>query len=192
MTDTPERLVVVYGEATRRGHGRRHERRQLVFWTALRVASGETFECFIDTPASHRPTIHHLHHMRIDAGALDEARPIDDVRARWREFCRDGDVVVAWNKSTLELHDRAFGSRDGSIVLKGVYCRRRRGRCGLLDDVVAREGLSTVPLGVRGRAGQRLANVAAGVVVMKMGAATAVPKEIIAAAAAGGVALERW
>jgi hypothetical protein len=73
-------------------------------------------------------------------------------------------VLVAWNRSSLHLLDAASAGaplRHERVLLKAVYANVRRRRPGMLEEVIAREGLDPEPLPLRGRAAQRLADAAA-------------------------------
>jgi DTW domain-containing protein YfiP len=161
--DDVARLVVIYGEAARAPA--RDADRVLVQWAAVRPASGEVLDAVLRPDAAHPPNERHLHHMRLDEDALGSGVSLPELAERWRGFASERDIIVAWNKSTHDLLQLITPQpRPGtqpSILLKTIYCTLRGRRCGALEEVVAREGLSTPDLGVRGRAGLRLGNALA-------------------------------
>ena len=74
------------------------------------------------------------------ANAVDD----DTFRKRWRAFCRDGDVLVAWSQRTLDL----LAPHPASVMVKAVWCNLRHQQAGQLADVVAGLGLAVPVLGL--------------------------------------------
>jgi DTW domain-containing protein YfiP len=160
-------VVLVFGELAPTTHP--GERRPLLSWTALRLADDARFERFVhvDPPPSDRQ----LDHMRVTRAHFEAAVLPDALRAAWRAFVRDDDVLVAWNASTLEALAEHLGGAPSTVLLKGVYAnaRRRREASGSLSEIVAREGLTTRPVAVEGRAGRVLAELRAVVEALRPG-----------------------
>lgn len=161
LTADLERLVAVYGEASRDPGDRRCGRRSLVQWAAVRPSTGETFEKFVVPDSGPGPTQRHLEHMGLSDAHMTNAVTMSELSADWTRFSNDHDVVVAWNGSTLGLLESAVAGPRRSLSLKSVYCARRRGPCGSIDDVLAREGLTAQPTDIAGRAGRRMGNLLA-------------------------------
>lgn len=150
IEDYPQ-LVVAYGESlpTRDRRGR-----QLLYWVALRPATGEAFECFV---AADSVSALHIAHMDLSAQDVARGVPRAEFVERWRKFLLPSNVLAVWNKSTLDVLRVATDLPERAIVLKGAYCNLHRHR-GSLEDIVGKEGLITKPAAFRGRANQRLAN----------------------------------
>jgi DTW domain-containing protein YfiP len=156
----PERLVVVYGESCAAAADRSSDSRRVVQWTAVRPATGEVFERLV-RPEHDRPTAAHLRHMGLDLDRAERGGTVREVRQAWRAFSRAGDVVVAWNQSTVDLLRSGLEDSTPALLLKAVYCNVRRGACGTIDEVLLRERLVPVAVPVLGRASQRLGNALA-------------------------------
>jgi hypothetical protein len=160
----PERgVVVVYGESSELSTRRDPASRLPLQWTALRVEGGESFERFV-RPERGACSEEFLQRMGLGAADLEGAlTPPELIRTFW-DFLRPRDVLVAWNRSSLHLLDAASAGaplRHERVLLKAVYANVRRRRPGMLEEVIAREGLDPEPLPLRGRAAQRLADAAA-------------------------------
>lgn len=150
-----ERLIVVYGESARpdpRGP------RTLVQWTALRIATGETFERVI-RPAFGVPSARHLGHMELPSEAFDRGVTLAEFRDAWAAFSGESEnpVIAAWNQSTLDLLGATLGTVASCAALKGAYRSSHGLHEGSLEEVAEREGWSAMSLPVLGRAGRRLA-----------------------------------
>ncbi len=145
-------IVLVEAEALSFQEGRQR-RRELVHWCGVRPATGETFERVC------RPTVDleplHLFHMGLPAQVLRGGMSAEQLADDWRAFARVDDIIVAWTASTLTIRPPDNGS--ATRVLKGAYCNVRRGSRGTLEQMFAREGLPLEDLGLKGRAGRRLA-----------------------------------
>jgi DTW domain-containing protein YfiP len=151
LVERRDAIVVVYGESAPGPAGGR----RLVQWSAHRPASGETFERLL-RPGDPPPQPRHLAHMGLTLADL-ERRGIEEERLEreWRAFRGRGAVLVAWNRSTLDLI-----AHDGPAVpLKAAYCnleRLARGQYGSLEETARREGLIPVPTPLSGRAATRV------------------------------------
>jgi DTW domain-containing protein YfiP len=162
ITGPLDRIVVVYGESAAASSAREGNGRQLVQWTAFRPATAERFDRLV-RPAKgwgEGPSEEHLGHMGLTRDQLREADGIDEVAGAFAAYARPDDVLVAWNKSTLDLLPMVAPGRD-ALPLKASYSALCEGRCGMIEEVLAREGLGATPVAVRGRASQRLGNAAA-------------------------------
>ncbi len=172
LLEARERLIVAYGESggtnTRGAH-----RRDVVQWVAVRAHDGTSFEAMVRPSSPLDP--HQLAMMGIDAARLEHGLSVPQLRAEWARFARPGDVVAAWNQSTLTLLEAAGLVAGSTLLLKGVYCGLARHGCGALDEVVAREGLTPVPTSVDGRARTRLGNALAVVRYLQDGPARPTP-----------------
>jgi len=160
LLDHAERLVVVYGETAPVDPGVAHGGRQLVSWTAVRPATGETFERLV-LPRGRPTRPDHLAHMELSAGDLSGARPHAEVARDWHAFRRQDDLLGAWNSGRLRML-RSLDDRPGApLLLKALWSNLSHDKCGSLDDLVAALGLHVVPVPVRGRAALRLGQAVA-------------------------------
>lgn len=153
----PSRLVVVYGESAQLGTRAEPTAPEPLQWVALRFDGRSVFERFV-LPSRSMPAPDHLDCMGLSECVFDGAVTIDALRADWTRFLRPDDVVVAWNNSTLRMHDFIVRRPHETVLAKRAYTNVRKARPGMLEDVIAREGLSIPSLSIRGRASQRLAN----------------------------------
>jgi DTW domain-containing protein YfiP len=155
LIESFDSLIVAYGESTpdpaRPGGARR-----LVSCAAERPATGERFYCLLKTPGANAVA---LAHMGLTQEQLDDALTPGELERAWSAFLRPGDVLCAWNQSTLDLL-RSFCARpDKSVLLKAAYFNLKRAS-GSLEHVVRHENIlpsaSEEP-----RAFQRLGNAVA-------------------------------
>lgn len=158
LVEARERLIVAYGESGgTRTRGAHH--RDIVQWVAVRPHDGATFEALVRPRTPLDP--HHVSMMGIEAARLDGGLSLDELRDQWARFARPGDVIAAWNQSTLDLLSTSGLVAGRTLLLKGAYCSLARRACGALEDVMAREGLRPVPTPFAGRARSRLGNALA-------------------------------
>jgi hypothetical protein len=131
------RLVVVYAESVvAQGSGKA---RTLLSCAAARPATGERFQQLVCRPDLPPERLAALGYTRTQLeGGLDEAQ----LRARFRQFFRPGDVLASWTKATLELLRSIGVSTERSVLLKAAYYNLGRGR-GSLDEVALAEGLAS-------------------------------------------------
>lgn len=128
-------LVLVYCElSTARGEG---EPRQLVVCVAERPSNGKRLRVVLKQAARDE---RHLEYMRLDPGNVQAGLSVDEFQAAWQDFVEPGDVLGAWNKSTLELLERELPEPLPSLVFKTLYLNLRRER-GSLEEIVVAEGL---------------------------------------------------
>ncbi|HET6345899.1 MAG TPA: hypothetical protein VFH51_13265, partial [Myxococcota bacterium] len=156
----PERLVVVYGEFTLdpgRGHGGPKE---ILYWTAHRPATGETFAAEV-RPATLNPEPYHLEAMGLGPDVLTRGRSPTALRADFAAFVPEAPLFVAWNQSSLDLLRQHVRPGAEAWLLKGMYCNIARRPSGHLEEALAHLGLCAEPLPCRGRAATRLGNAVA-------------------------------
>lgn len=153
----PERIVALYTETAERATRQDPSVPEALQWVARRLGTQQEMQLFL-RPSRRGPTPHYL--TRLGLGDEDLA-PAEAAETWFAGLLRPGDVLVAWNQSTLALLPP--GVRDGHPVvqLKAAYCNLRGGRCGSLEHVVEQEALPLDPSSVSGRAGPRLSAAAA-------------------------------
>ena len=99
----------------------------------------------------------HLELTRADfAGALSSA----EARSSWGAFHRPQDIVAVYNQSSANLLQQIGSITNKYLVLKSVDFHPQR-RYGTLDELVAAEGLRVDAPTSPGRAGRRVAQIAA-------------------------------
>ncbi|MBL9077388.1 MAG: DTW domain-containing protein [Planctomycetes bacterium] len=152
------RLVVAYAETSLPG-GDADAERELVQWAAVRLADGATFDAVL-RPHGPGPGAAHLAHMGLSAADLAAGEPPAAARARFQAFAGAGAPVAAWTETSLTWGAPLLGDAPRT-VLKTAYCNVHHGRAGLIEQVVAREGLAAAPVACRGRAAGRLGNAVA-------------------------------
>ncbi|MFT7462291.1 MAG: DTW domain-containing protein YfiP [Pseudohongiellaceae bacterium] len=150
-----ERLVVVYGETAPLHADQPRHSRQLVSWTAVRPATGQTFERFV-LPQGSPPEQRQLEHTGITATHLEKALPLEEVARDWREFRRDDDLLSAWSSGRLRMLRSLDTRANGALQLKALWCNTSHQKSGNLDDLVASLHLTVRPTAVHGRAASRL------------------------------------
>ncbi len=152
----PERIVVVYAESALPFQHRDGLVRELAQWSAIRLTEPNRIFDGIITTEVDMPSGRFLQDLEWSDADLGRAQPLATLQAKWQEFLREGDIVVAWNAGTLRLARYHQMAADG-IVLKKVYSNTTQRNFGTLDDVMAHDGLvptSSPP--VAGRACHRL------------------------------------
>jgi DTW domain-containing protein len=153
-----DHVVVAYGESVADDRGRDSTARVPVYWTALRLGTGERFTCAIQNHVPLPASI--LAHLELTEEHFAGALPLDEVRAAWQAFQRPDDVVAVYNQGTARLLGQIANPSTACLVLKSVDFNPRR-RYSLLDGLVAAEGLAVAPPQHPGRAHKRLASIVA-------------------------------
>lgn len=156
LIESPENVVVVYGEASRGGRKRRRQPEVPVSWLAERLIGGDTFECILDSDQPH--TNEFLSFLGLTPGDFNGAASLQQFADRWNSFLKPDDLVVAYNESTLRLLQRAGLPPSRSTSLKSVNLKTNG---TTLDEILDELNIDVRPQKLRGRGGQRLANVIA-------------------------------
>jgi len=161
VLDAPERLVAVSFEAAPRGSGG-DDAVAIVHCVAVRVATGETFEHFVRPPPGRFPTPRHLHHMGLNAEPLAAGTTTAELRDHWHRFVAADDIVVAWNKTTLDALDATVGLSGRRLHLKSAYRSHAKQARGSLATLVRQLQLEPSRASrLRGRAGTHVDHVVA-------------------------------
>lgn len=158
LWQSPERIVVVYGESALPRSRREKQHRELAQWCGVRMNDPKAcFESIVQSEGE-MPSGFFLEELGWTHGDLSRAEAIERVQGKWREFLRPDDVLVAWNKGSANLA-KQHGLSSEVLVLKETYRNTVVGNFGTLENVIAREGLQPgAALPLAGRAGVRLAN----------------------------------
>jgi DTW domain-containing protein YfiP len=154
------RLVFAQGEANA-WPARHPDRRpaELVHWVAERAATGERFEAVLAPRGPLAPST--PSHVRLAPAALLGGEPLAAARARWAAFLRPDDVLVTWGHFYATLAREAGFDAPEGLDLRAALAHDRRGRLGTLEAAGPALGLTAVAPALAGRAGQRLATLAA-------------------------------
>jgi DTW domain-containing protein len=149
-----DQVVVAYAECVVDDS----DRRVPVYWTALRLGTGEAFACTIQPPRPLASSI--LRHLELTEEHFAAALPLDKARAAWQAFQRPDDVLAVYNAGTARLLPQLTSRPTACLMLKSIDFNPER-RYGTLDDIVAAECLTVAPSQCPGRAGRRLASIVA-------------------------------
>lgn len=157
-----ERLVLAYGEFALPKEGPGRGRHDLIYWTAVRWATGERFEGYARPPGldEDRPGDRHLRQMGLARADVERGAPAEVLRGEWRAFLRPDDVVAAWNKSTFEFLGPEW-LPPATLGLKTAYQNLTRRHCGHLTEVLEREGLEPDVWPFAGRAAGAMGDLTA-------------------------------
>jgi tRNA-uridine aminocarboxypropyltransferase len=155
LTGDLDNVVVAYGESAAGERGRKRVGRPPVYWVAERLGTGECFTSAIQPESPLQESF--LAHLELTEEDLGGALSPDEFRTSWAAFLRPGDTLVVYAQSTLRLLKHVGGESAGCLVLKSVSFNPD-GQHGTLDELLAAQGLASVPARHPGRAGKRLAN----------------------------------
>ena len=111
LTDHLDRVIVAYGE-------RDFDRPTPIYWTALRLGTGDRFECVIDSPSLHDTNFTRLLHL--DHDAIEGAVDIAQFRNAWRDFVQPNDHVAMRHQGTARLLESADAVFAPNILLKAI------------------------------------------------------------------------
>jgi hypothetical protein len=149
-----ERAMVFYAE----GNGwpaSAARQAELVQWLALRPATGERFECFVEPPQGRSPTMQG--NLELCDGDLERMVPVAEFRKRWAAFVRPQDVGCGWGHFPSRLLMRAGLTPPSHVDLR-VWCNERlRGRMASLEHAHRAMGLPPAEAWSPGRGGRRMA-----------------------------------
>ncbi|MFN0021977.1 MAG: tRNA-uridine aminocarboxypropyltransferase [Pirellulaceae bacterium] len=151
-------IVVAYGEWPAGKLGSNGLPRMPVYWVAERLGSGERFACTLrpDDPM----TDSFLTHLELTSDDFSGALSPEEARSSWSAFHRPQDTIAVYNQSSANLLQQLSSLPSKYLVLKSVDFHPQR-RYGTLDELVAAEGLQVDPPQNPGRAGRRVAQIAA-------------------------------
>ena len=145
-------LVVCYGESSQGGAGTSHHSKQLIYWVARRIGTGEQFTCAIDSGNSLSQTM--LDHLRLTPDDFSAAATPHSFEHRWHSFLNDTDSLVVYHPGTIDLLRSVTSLAHPCHVLKAVNFTSHRGN---LEEILTSEKIVANEQTAPGRAGQRLA-----------------------------------
>lgn len=127
LTGNLENIVVGYGEQEPGNLGKSKSEQigpmppnhtQLMYWTAMRPASGERFHCAIDSPAFQNEAF--MQRLRLSPEEVRERKSKADFSKRWDEFLRPGDRLVVLHPSTAALLHQIHPDAPPPLILKSI------------------------------------------------------------------------
>lgn len=133
---------------------------ELVQWVATRVATGEMFEAIV---APRRPLCPGTPwHIGISQEELLSGMTTDALHEAWSTYLRPSDVICTWGDFSVARFVAAGGSLPSARVdIRQVARFFISGRTGTIDALCTRLGTPPSPPRAAGRAGLRLASLAA-------------------------------
>jgi hypothetical protein len=154
-------LVVAYGEQER-GERRNNKtfyppKPSLIYWHAMRLVSGETFRCAIESPSFADPQFVKL--LGLPDSEVQAAVSRDAFRERWQAFLRPHDQLVVYHPSTGALLENMDAAFTPALVLKSINLDGQL-QHGSLEDFLNARGITPTAIGPT-RAASRLANAVA-------------------------------
>ncbi len=127
LTGDLENIVVGYGEQepgnmsnSKSSHPmqRPPSQPQLMYWTAIRPASGERFHCAIDSPAFQNEAF--MQRLKLPAEEVHERSSRNDFAKRWSAFLRPTDRLVVLHSSTATLLRQLQPDAQPPLILKAI------------------------------------------------------------------------
>ncbi|MCP4941237.1 MAG: DTW domain-containing protein [Planctomycetaceae bacterium] len=91
---------------------------QLMYWTAIRPASGERFHCAIDSPAFQNEAF--MQRLRLSPEEVRERSSRRDFAKRWSAFLRPTDRLVVLHPSTATLLHQLQPDAQPPLILKAI------------------------------------------------------------------------
>jgi DTW domain-containing protein YfiP len=162
LRDRADDVVVVVGEANAQPYCARASgvefEDELVHWAAHRVSTGETFDFVVapKNPLAPRTTSF----VALTEETLAAGGTIEELRAAWRAFVRETDVVCSWGRYATALFVASGGSLPPArLDLRQVARVSTSRKVGTLEAFVESLDVGPTAALTPGRAGVRLAEV---------------------------------
>jgi DTW domain-containing protein YfiP len=140
---------------------RTSHREELVHLVAHRPLTGETLDVIVKPRNPLAPST--PPHVGLEAEALLEGAPLDELFERWAAFVRDDDIVCSWGHYAVGIFGAAGGTMPRTrLDLRQVARVLMRGRVGTMDAVLEKLAIdaASIPMLGRGRAGVRAGQLA--------------------------------
>jgi len=150
-------VVIAYGESTPGNLGNDDAPRP-IYWVAERLGSGERFRRLIQPGFTLGELL--LGHLEMSRADFDQAVSIEEARSAWAAFIRPTDTLAVYNQGVVRLLAQLSPVPPTCLVLKSVDLHPQQSY-GTLDELLTAEGIVPAPPQHPGRAGKRLANLAA-------------------------------
>ncbi len=168
LREHPDSVVLVYGEANAWPYGAPgappHE---IVHWVAERLTTGERLEAMV---APRYPLgAGFEHHTGIPPEVARAGESLEDLRMRWAQFVKPGDVLGTWGVYAADVLDSQGVPLGPRVDLRTAMAVYLASRAGALEDCPQRLGVAMTVPWARGRAGLRLAALRAVAQVLSAG-----------------------
>lgn len=111
LTGELKNIVVAYGE-------RESGRPQPIYWTAVRLGSGERFDCAIESAAFQDSKL--MQHLRLDERITDTAVTMSEFRSRWHAFLEPDDQLAIQHHGTAKLLRTVDADFAPVVILKAI------------------------------------------------------------------------
>jgi DTW domain-containing protein YfiP len=132
---------------------------ELVHWVAVRLATGEMFECVLAPKHPLAPGT--LRWVELPKERIEGGAHISELADRWSAFSRSEDVVVSWGSYATNVFNAAGQAlAEARIDLREAARMWARGNVGTLEDFLRTINATTLVPITDGRAGRRLGQVA--------------------------------
>ena len=153
LLQSPDSLVVAYGEATPGQLGQQADKPLPVSWVAQRLGTAERFSCRLRQ--YHPLPESALHHMRLSAEDFEDALSQDEFRERWAHFLRRNDVLIVYHQRISQLLRHIAAAQPSCLVLKSIFGKWRVGFRSV-EELMAIEGVAVPEVEGQSRATRRL------------------------------------
>lgn len=133
---------------------------ELLHWVGYRPRTGEVIDLVLAPENPLAPKA--ADYVELPPGALAAGLSRAEAFERWRCFARETDVLVFWGHYAPALFAASGGALpEARVDLRRVAREFAHGKVGTLEDFVERLAIAPPEARARGRAGRRLAQVAA-------------------------------
>lgn len=153
-----QNVVIAYGESTPGNLAGDETLPRPIYWVAERLGTGESFRRLIQPGFTLQQPL--LGYLEMSLADFEQAVSIEDARSAWAAFVRPTDTLAVYNQGVVRLLAQLGSATLGCLVLKSVDLRPQQSY-GTLDELLTAEGILPAPSRHPGRAGKRLANLAA-------------------------------
>lgn len=164
LTGDLSNIVVAYGEQERGyrndSSGMCDRQPALIYWTAVRLVSGERFTCMIESESLHDPAFLKL--LGLTERETQSAVSLAVFRESWKTFLRPHDRVAVYHHSTAKLIQTVDAQASTPLILKSIRLNSDDTTPNSAQSKDQSEGLAAASLASEtSRASQRLANAVA-------------------------------
>lgn len=151
-------VVVAYGESAPSQRKGRRSSRKPIYWVAERLQTGERFAAMLEPSEPLSDAM--LGHLELTSADFENVLSDDQFREAWADFLQEGDTLVTYHPSSIQLLESIEAEVPQNVVLKSVSFGARPA-AGSLEERLVSEGLAAAPAELPGRAGRRLAQTIA-------------------------------
>ena len=122
LTGDLSNIVVGYGEQEPGNYPNSKSDRPteptLLYWTAIRPATGERFQCAIDSPAFQDKAF--MQRLRLSPQQVCDRRSMEDFKNSWSTFLQPNDRLVVLHPSTAALLHKIHPQGQLPLILKAI------------------------------------------------------------------------